>query len=128
MVTIGSQLIISGEIDCEYDLLVEGRVEGRITVRNATLTIAESADVEADLRAPRIVVRGRVRGGIFATERIELTPTAVVDGALSSDRIAITEGAHFSGSLDMGRRTIAAKVAEYRATQQESHSSVFEGV
>jgi cytoskeletal protein CcmA (bactofilin family) len=128
VVTIEHQLSISGEVDCEHDLLVEGRVEGRITVRNATLTIGESADVEADLRAPRIVVRGRVRGGIFAAEQIELTSTAVVDGALSSGRIAIAEGAHFSGSLDMGRRTIAAKVAEYRAAQQESASVVVEGV
>jgi cytoskeletal protein CcmA (bactofilin family) len=55
-----------------------------------------------------------VRGAIFAAERIELAPSAVVDGALSAARIAIAEGAHFSGNLDMGRRTIAAKVAEYR--------------
>jgi cytoskeletal protein CcmA (bactofilin family) len=115
VVTIGRQLIISGEIDCEHDLLVEGKVEGRITVRDATLTIAETADVDADLRAPRVIVHGRVRGAISATERIELKETAAVDGALSSGRIAIAEGAHFSGNLDMGRRTIAAKVAEYRA-------------
>jgi cytoskeletal protein CcmA (bactofilin family) len=115
VITIGCQLNISGEIDCEHDLLVEGRVEGRVTVRDATLTIAESADVEADLRAPRIIVLGRVRGTISASERIELSASAVVEGSLSSGRIAIAEGAHVSGSLDMGRRTIAAKVAEYRA-------------
>jgi cytoskeletal protein CcmA (bactofilin family) len=114
VVTIGGQLNISGEIDCEHDLVVEGRVEGRITVRDATLTIAEGADVDADLRAPRIIVRGRVRGAISASERIDLAASAVVDGSLSSGLIAIAEGAHFSGSLDMGRRTIAAKVAEYR--------------
>jgi cytoskeletal protein CcmA (bactofilin family) len=117
VVTIGRQLVISGEIDCEHDLVVEGHVEGRITVRNATLTIAETADVDADLRAPSVIVHGRVRGAISAAERIELTSTAVVDGALSSGRIAIAEGAHFSGNLDMGRRTIAAKVAEYRAAR-----------
>jgi cytoskeletal protein CcmA (bactofilin family) len=115
VVTIGSLLNIIGEVDCEHDLIVEGRLEGRVTVRDATLTIAESADVDADLRAPRIIVQGRVRGAIFASERIELAASAVVEGSLSSDRIAIAEGAHFSGSLDMGRRTIAAKVAEYRA-------------
>lgn len=114
MVTIGPQLIINGEIDCEHDVVVEGRVQGRITVRNASIIIAEGADVEADLRAPQIIVYGRVRGAIFASERIELAPSATVDGALSAGRIAIAEGAHFSGNLDMGRRTIAAKVAEYR--------------
>ena len=116
MITIPSQLIISGEIDCEHDLAVEGKVvEGRISVRGATLTIMETADVDADLRAPRIIVRGRVRGALWASERIELEATAVVDGSLSSGRIAIAEGAYFSGSLDMGHKTIAAKVAEYRS-------------
>jgi cytoskeletal protein CcmA (bactofilin family) len=114
VVTIGRQLVITGEVDCNHDLVIEGQVQGRITVRDATLTIAETAAVEADLRAPRILVHGRVRGAIVAAERIELAPSAVVDGALSAARIAIAEGAHFSGNLDMGRRTIAAKVAEYR--------------
>ena len=115
MVTIGRQLIISGEIDCEHDLEVEGKVEGRITVRGATLTIAEVADIDADLRAPHIIVLGTVRGAISASERIELAASAVVDGSLSAGKISIAEGAHFNGSLDMGRKTIAAKVAEYRA-------------
>jgi cytoskeletal protein CcmA (bactofilin family) len=115
VVTIARQLIISGEIDCEHDLAVEGKVEGRITVRDATLTIAETADVDADLRAPRIIVQGRVRGALWASERIQLDASAVVEGSLSSGRIAIAEGAVFNGSLDMGRKTIAAKVAEYRA-------------
>ena len=115
MVTIGRQLIISGEIDCEHDLEVEGKVEGRITVRGATLTIAEVADVDADLRAPHVIVLGRVRGAISASDRIEIAASAIVEGSLSSGKISIAEGAHFSGSLDMGRKTIAAKVAEYRA-------------
>ncbi len=115
MTTIGPHVVISGEVFCDGDLTIEGSVEGRVTVREGTLTIEASAYVEADVKAIRVYVHGTVRGAITATERIDLRPSSSVEGSLSADQIAIEEGAHVSGSIDMGRRTIAAKVAEYRA-------------
>ncbi|HEY8537191.1 MAG TPA: polymer-forming cytoskeletal protein, partial [Vicinamibacterales bacterium] len=115
MTVIGHNVAIDGEVAGDGDLTVEGRVTGWVVVRDGTLTIAPSARIDGDLRAPRIVVRGHVRGAVQASERIELAPTAVVEGGLSADRIAIADGAWFTGLVDMGRRTIAAKVAEYRA-------------
>jgi len=123
MSTIGPRVVITGDISTDADLTIEGFVTGSVLVRGATLTIAEPAHVEADLRAARIVVSGEVTGAIAATERIDLEPTATVDGSLSADRIAIAEGARFSGSIDMARRTIAAKVAEYRAARQGQEST-----
>ncbi len=115
MTLIGHNVAVDGELSADGDLTVEGRVTGWIVVRDGTLTIAPTARIDGDLRAPRIVVQGRVRGAVLASERIELGPAAVVEGGLSAERIAIADGAWFSGTLDMGRRTIAAKVAEYRA-------------
>ena len=115
MSLIGQGVAIDGEVSGEGDLTLEGRVTGWAVVRDGTLTIGPSARVDGDLRAPRIVVRGEVRGAVVASERIELAATAKVEGSLSAGTIAIAEGAWFSGTLDMGRRTIAAKVAEYRA-------------
>src|SRR5918994_3511092 len=116
MTTIGRHLSIDGELSCDDDLTIEGCLTGVVIVRGATLIIEAPARVEADVRAARVVVHGEVHGAISATERIELGPSSSVEGSLSADQIAIAEGARFNGSIDMNRRTIAARVAEYRAS------------
>jgi len=113
--TIPRHLVITGEITSDDDLTIEGSVTGVVFVRGATLTIGESARLEADVRAARVLVRGEVHGGISASERIELAASSCVEGSLSESRIAIRDGARFTGQIDMARRTIAAIVAEYRA-------------
>jgi len=117
MTTIGPALSINGEISSDEDLVIEGRVGGQIMIRNATLTIGKEARVEADVRGARVQVLGAIQGNIAATERIELAPTAAVLGDLSADRVVVFEGATFNGRIDMDKRTIAAKVAQYKAGQ-----------
>jgi cytoskeletal protein CcmA (bactofilin family) len=117
MTTIGRHIVINGALSSEDDLTIEGCVQGFVSVREATLTIEAPARVEADVRAARVLVRGEVRGTISASERIELGPSSSVEGSLSAGLIAMAEGAQFNGTIDMNRRTIAARVAEYRAAQ-----------
>ena len=117
MTTIGPALSINGEISSDEDLVIEGRVGGQIMMRNATLTIGKEAHVEADVRGARVQVLGAIQGNIAATERIELAPTAAVLGDLSADRVVVFEGATFNGRIDMDKRTIAAKVAQYKTGQ-----------
>ena len=116
MTTIGPLIVVDGQLSTEGDLTIEGSVTGFVSVPNATLTIESSAQVDADVRAARVVIRGRCRGAIAATERIELTASASVEGSLSAERVMIAEGARFNGDVDMNRRTIASRVAEYRAS------------
>jgi cytoskeletal protein CcmA (bactofilin family) len=115
MITIGRHVAVDGEVSCDEDLTIEGSVQGFVHVRAGTLVVAPHADVRADLRATRVVVLGHVEGAISAAERIELASTASVDGAISATQIVLAEGARFNGTIDMSRRTIAARVAEYRA-------------
>lgn len=117
MSTIGRPIVITGEVTSSGDLTIEGTVYGRVFVPDGTLVIAAPARVYADLKAARVLVEGVVRGAIAATYRIELGPTATVEGDLSADQIAIAEGARVNGGIDMGRRALAARVAEYRAGQ-----------
>jgi len=70
-----------------------------------------------EIRARQVVVEGTVEGAIAASLRIELTATAKVNGSLTAERVVIAEGARFNGGVDMGRRTIATKVAQYKAGQ-----------
>jgi cytoskeletal protein CcmA (bactofilin family) len=115
MSIIGASLVITGHLTSDEDLTINGRVVGSVAVRGGTLTVGADADVHSDLRAARVVIYGAVKGSVSATERIELRPTAVVAGALSANRVVIHEGAAFQGPIDMGQRTIAARVAQYKA-------------
>jgi len=117
MTSIGATIVINGEVTSDEDVSVDGRIDGQVLVRDASLTIGERAQIQADIRGARIVVRGLVSGAISASERIELTPTATVDGSLSANRVIVAEGAQFNGRIDMDQRTIAARVAQYKASQ-----------
>ena len=111
---IGRTLVITGELECSEDLLIEGRVNGHVTVRDAQLTITSSGTVDAQVHGTRVLVEGQLKGGITATERIELASKSRVEGSLSADRVVMWDGARFDGGIDMRQRTIAAKMAQYR--------------
>jgi cytoskeletal protein CcmA (bactofilin family) len=122
MHTIGRRLVVIGDVSSHEDLTIEGRVQGQVSVSGATLTIGAEAHVDADVRAARVVVLGHLRGSVAATERVELGASSSVHGDMHADQIVIGEGAHFTGNIDMGRRTLAARVAEYRAGRAEASS------
>ena len=113
--TIGHSISINGEVSSDETLRVDGQVRGKIHMREAELTIGQSARVEADVRATRVLVLGTVRGNIAASSRIELGATSNVTGDISADTVVLVEGARFQGRVDMDRRTIAARVAQYKA-------------
>jgi cytoskeletal protein CcmA (bactofilin family) len=117
MTHIGKAVVFDGELTSDEDLQIDGQLKGHLNVREGTLTIGDTAIIAADVRAARVVVHGTVQGSIAASERIELGPTANVTGSLTADRVVIADGASFNGGVDMGRRTIATKMAQYKAGQ-----------
>jgi cytoskeletal protein CcmA (bactofilin family) len=117
MTHIGQSVVFDGELTSDEDLRFDGTLKGHLRLRDATLTIGENAMVEADIRARQVFVHGTVHGSISATERIELTAAAKVKGSLTAERVVIADGARFNGGVDMGRRTIATKMAQYKAGQ-----------
>jgi len=117
MTQIGPAVSIVGDIECDTDLLVEGRVRGRVRLRDVTLVIGSQGLVDGDIRGTRVVVHGVVRGSIWASERIEVAASGTVHGSLSANRIVLADGAIVNGRVDMDQRTIAAAVAKYKAEQ-----------
>ena len=117
MTRIGPSFIISGELLSSEDTIIEGRVDGQVQIKGAPLTITSRGRVRADVRAVRVLVEGQLKGSVSASERIELTASAQVEGALSANQVIIIEGARFDGGIDMQRRTIESKMAQYRAQQ-----------
>jgi cytoskeletal protein CcmA (bactofilin family) len=117
MTHLGPTIIFDGVLTCTDNLRLDGEVRGDIVMRDAELTIGQSAKVDADIRGLRVLILGTVNGNVTATERIELGASANVTGGLSANRVVIVDGARFTGRVDMDRRTIAAKIAHYKETQ-----------
>jgi cytoskeletal protein CcmA (bactofilin family) len=115
--TIGTTVVITGELTSSEDITIQGCVNGHVLVRAAALTIGEHAQLRADVRASRVVVHGQLRGSIVASERIELAPGAMVQGSLSANQVVLEDGTRFNGRIDMGQRTIAARLAQFKASQ-----------
>jgi cytoskeletal protein CcmA (bactofilin family) len=117
MTHIGPSITFDGVLTCTESLRLDGQVRGDIVMRDAELTIGQSAKVDADIRGVRVLILGTVNGNVTASERIELGASASVTGGLTANRVVIVDGARFTGRVDMDRRTIAAKIAHYKETQ-----------
>jgi len=92
---------VTGTITAAEDLLVQGRVEGRI-LSDATLVIDASAIVEGEILARHVIVRGVVVGDISAVEQIEVAASGQVLGDLRTRRLALKSGGRISGLVHTG--------------------------
>ena len=107
-VNIGKSVVIKGELNGSEDLTIEGQVEGKIELRQNVLTIGPNGKIKAQVFAKSVIVLGEVTGNVTATEKVDIRDNGSVDGDIAAPRVAIAEGAHFRGSIDM-QRTGAAK-------------------
>ncbi|MEI6666891.1 MAG: polymer-forming cytoskeletal protein [Acidobacteriota bacterium] len=101
---IGRSVVINGELNGSEDLTIEGHVDGKVELRDHTLTIGVDGRVKAHVFAKSVIVLGELVGNINASERVELRENGSVDGDVVAPRVAIAEGAHFRGSIDMQRK------------------------
>ena len=107
-VNIGKSVVIKGELNGSEDLTIEGQVEGKIELRQNVLTIGPNGRIKAQVFAKSVIVLGEVTGNVTATEKVDIRDNGSVDGDIAAPRVAIAEGAHFRGSIDM-QRTGGAK-------------------
>ncbi len=102
--TIGKSVVIKGELAASEDLTIEGHVEGTIQLKDHTLTIGPNGRIKAQVFAKSVIVVGEVTGNVTATDKVDIRDGGSVDGDIISPRVAIAEGAHFRGSVDMQRK------------------------
>ena len=99
--TIGKSLVIKGEVTGSESLYIDGRVEGSINLSGTRVTIGRNGVVAANISAREIVVLGKVRGNLTASDRFDIRS----DGSLTCDvvaaRISIEDGAFFKGGIDI---------------------------
>jgi cytoskeletal protein CcmA (bactofilin family) len=105
---IGVGTIVRGEISGEEDLLIEGRVEGRIDLRQNAVTVGAKGRLVAEIVARVILVDGEVDGNLTAEEQIVVRKSGRVKGDLCAPRVTIEDGARFKGGIDMEPKRQAA--------------------
>jgi cytoskeletal protein CcmA (bactofilin family) len=105
IVNIGKSVVIKGELNGSEDLTIEGHVEGTIQLKENVLTIGPNGKIKAQIFAKSVIVLGEVTGNVTASDKVDIRDNGSVDGDLISPRVAIAEGAHFRGSVDMQRKS-----------------------
>jgi cytoskeletal protein CcmA (bactofilin family) len=118
---IGPDTRISGEVRGDEDLVVRGRIDGRVQLTQ-NLTVEKGATVQADVDVRQLVVSGTVVGAIVASESVKLTSTARVVGDLASPRVMMEAGAAYRGRVDMGDIAAARAAVSSRAVQRPAAS------
>jgi cytoskeletal protein CcmA (bactofilin family) len=109
--TITKGLYIKGEISGTESLFVDGKVEGSIVLNGNRVTVGRNGQVAASITAREVVVLGKVRGNVSATDRVDIRAEGAVTGDVSAARISIEDGAFFKGGIDIRKGDAAAKPA-----------------
>lgn len=124
--TVGSSISIKGDLIGEEDLIVHGRLEGTVTLKQNKLMVGKDGHIKADVRARVIIVEGRVEGGLFGDEQVIIKKSGVVQGNIEAPRVALEDGCKFKGSIEM---SIASKSATGKSAEPAavSHANVGSG-
>jgi cytoskeletal protein CcmA (bactofilin family) len=126
---IGPSITIKGDVSGDEDLVIEGRVEGKVMLAKHNVTIGPDGHVKADVNGRTVVVEGEVEGDLRGEEQIVLRHSARVEGSIAAPRVTLEDGAVFRGGIEMdagaqGTKPMAAKEPVSKAKgadDKESH-------
>lgn len=117
--TIGPSIFIVGDLTGDEDLVIEGRVEGKVDLKQNNVTIGKNGRVRADVFGRIVTIEGEVDGNVYAQEQAILRTSGAIRGNISSPRVILEDGSRFKGSIDMEPKN---------AARQESKGSTGDSV
>ncbi len=107
--TIGKSLVVKGEVSGSESLYIDGKVEGAINLPGNRVTVGRNGQVSANITAREIVVLGKVRGNMSASDRVDIRSEGSLTGDVTAQRISIEDGAFFKGGIDIRKPGTDAK-------------------
>jgi len=110
---------VEGTIKGAGEVRIEGAFKGKLDC-SSSVVVAETGKVDAELKAETVTIAGKLKGNAIASQKIELTPTAEVEGDITAPRILIREGATFEGQVLMTGRKTAKTPETAKKTEEES--------
>jgi cytoskeletal protein CcmA (bactofilin family) len=120
---IGPTICIKGDLTGQEDLLIEGRVEGKIELRQHNVTVGKNGHVKADIYGKTITIEGEVQGNLYGEEQLVLRQTSTVRGNITAPRVSLEDGSNFKGSIDMSPKDSRSSEGEQRRPVEAVKSS-----
>jgi cytoskeletal protein CcmA (bactofilin family) len=121
---ISKGLFVKGEISGTESLYIDGKVEGSISLPGNRVTVGRNGQVSANVTAREVVVLGKVKGNVSATDRVDIRAEGALSGDVAAARISIEDGAFFKGGIDIrkpdGKTSAAAASNNSSAAVQEA--------
>ena len=99
--TIGTSIMIKGEVTGNEALFIEGTVEGTIRIPEHRVTVGKDSHVTANITAREVVVMGMVKGNIHCTDLLDIRSESNIQGEIVTRRIRIDDGAMLRGSVEI---------------------------
>ncbi len=121
--TIGKSLVIKGEVTGSESLYIDGRVEGSINLSGNRVTVGRNGVVSANINAREIVVLGKVRGNLTASDRVDIRSDGSLTGDVVAARISIEDGAFFKGGIDIRKAGQKPNGEEVKATAETASAA-----
>jgi cytoskeletal protein CcmA (bactofilin family) len=113
--TIGPSITINGDVTGDEDLVIQGRIEGTVTLKKHNVVIGPEGNVRANVHGRSVTVEGEVAGDLHGQEQVVLRKTAKVEGNIKAPRVTLEDGARFRGGIDMGEGAAPAFEARKEA-------------
>jgi cytoskeletal protein CcmA (bactofilin family) len=99
--SIGKGLLVKGDISGTESLFIDGKIEGNINLPGNRVTVGKNGQVAASIVAREVVILGKVRGNVSATDRVDIRAEGALNGDVTAARISIEDGAFFKGGIDI---------------------------
>ena len=116
--TIGRSITIRGDVTGDEDLLIQGRVDGSVDLKQHSVTVGVDGEVKASIVGRVVIVEGSVEGNIRSEEQVVLRSSARVQGDITAPRLVLEDGARFRGGVDMGEVPEASRTTATSSQQQ----------
>lgn len=105
LATIGRSITIRGDVTGDEDLLIQGRIEGTVDLKQHSVTVGPEGRVKADIKGRTVTIEGEVDGDVQGQEQVALRASSKVNGDIVAPRVVLEDGASFLGSIDMSGKT-----------------------
>ncbi len=122
--SIGKGLLIKGEITGSESLFIDGKVEGNINLPGNRVTVGRNGQVAANIIAREIVILGKIRGNVSASDRVDIRAEGSLIGDVTVARISIEDGAFFKGGIDIRKPEVKQAVPGATATSESTKQAL----